>query len=73
RVKNEKYAINNWYNYGPSFGKDLILYGGFQGEVSFRNKTSYCFNKSSYDKQIRNTEEKFSVDEYEVFQIINDN
>ncbi|EXX63401.1 hypothetical protein RirG_152700 [Rhizophagus irregularis DAOM 197198w] len=73
RVKNEKYAICNWFNYGPSFGnEDLTLYEGFQSEVSFKNKKSRCC-KSSYDKQIRKTEEEFSVDEYEVFQIINDN
>ncbi|PKY50059.1 hypothetical protein RhiirA4_466312 [Rhizophagus irregularis] len=65
RVKFADCAIFNWFNYGPSFGNDdLTLYEGFQGEVSFKNKKSRCC-KSSYDKQIRKTEEEFSVDEYE--------
>ncbi|GBC27056.2 carbohydrate-binding module family 13 protein [Rhizophagus irregularis DAOM 181602=DAOM 197198] len=74
RVKNENYAINYWHHYGPSFGGgDLIIYEGREGEVSFSNKTSYCYYEDSYEKQIRKTKEYFSVEEYEVFQIINNN
>ncbi|RGB27485.1 hypothetical protein C1646_769050 [Rhizophagus diaphanus] len=49
--------------YGPSFGSDLILYGdeGY-GE-------SYCYSRY-YDKSIRETDEEFSVEEYEIFQIM---
>ncbi|RGB37541.1 TLD-domain-containing protein, partial [Rhizophagus diaphanus] len=70
RVKNENYAINYWHHYGPSFGGgDLTIYEGREGEVSFSNKTSYCYYEDSYEKQIRKTKEYFSVEEYEVFQI----
>ncbi|GES83717.1 carbohydrate-binding module family 13 protein [Rhizophagus clarus] len=67
RVKNEKQAMNYLPHHGPSFGPDdLVIYGG--REHSFNNDHSYC-KKMSYEKQIRETEEKFSVEEYEVFQI----
>ncbi|GBC27063.2 carbohydrate-binding module family 13 protein [Rhizophagus irregularis DAOM 181602=DAOM 197198] len=70
RIENENCAINYWHQLGPSFGEgDLQIYGN----VSFKkSKTSRCY-KSSYDKQIRNTQRAFSVDNYEIFQIINDN
>jgi hypothetical protein len=64
RVKELKFAIVNSTLYGPSFGNgDLILRGN-----NFYNN-SYC-RKHSYEKTIRETEETFSVEEYEVFQII---
>uniref|UniRef100_U9UKE2 TLDc domain-containing protein n=1 Tax=Rhizophagus irregularis (strain DAOM 181602 / DAOM 197198 / MUCL 43194) TaxID=747089 RepID=U9UKE2_RHIID len=70
RVGNVKHAINYWHYYGPSFGiNDLIIYGGCQGDISFNeNALSYC-QKESYEKQIRETGDKFSIEEYEVFQI----
>ncbi|RGB37546.1 hypothetical protein C1646_694587 [Rhizophagus diaphanus] len=70
RVECEKNAIIYWRNYGPSFGGgDLIIYEGHQGEASFnRNDSSYC-KKKCYEKQIRETTNKFSIEEYEVFQI----
>ncbi|GBB96610.1 hypothetical protein RclHR1_00280002 [Rhizophagus clarus] len=72
RVKNIKHAIRYWDRCGPSFGKgDLTIYGGYQDEITFSNKTNYCI-KNSYEKQIRKTEENFSVEEYEVFHITND-
>src|SRR5205085_3397575 len=59
RLKNEKRAIENWYTYGPSFGKgDLITLRS--------NDTSSCV-KYDYERQIRDTEDNFSVEEYEVF------
>ncbi|GET66105.1 carbohydrate-binding module family 13 protein [Rhizophagus irregularis DAOM 181602=DAOM 197198] len=74
RVKDEYYAICYCYHYGSSFigDKDLTIYGGHEGVASFRNKKSYC-QENSYEKQIRKMEDDFSVEEYEVFQIINDN
>jgi hypothetical protein len=66
RVVDEKYAIDNYFSYGPSFGyKDLKLYGS---ESPLEN----CCKITSYEKQIRETETKFSIEEYEVFQIILD-
>ncbi|PKC59905.1 hypothetical protein RhiirA1_468774, partial [Rhizophagus irregularis] len=66
-VKEIDYALSHGQRFGPSFGKnDLILYGD--------NRTRgydniYC-NQSSYEKKIRDTEDNFSIDDYEVFQII---
>jgi hypothetical protein len=67
RVRNERQAINYLPHLGPSFGPDdLIVYGG--REHSFNNCNSHC-GRFSYEEQIRETEEKFSIEEYEVFQI----
>jgi hypothetical protein len=64
RVKNEKQAINNWFIHGPSFGDgDLTL----SGDKYYND--NYC-KKSSYEKSIRETESKFSVEEYEVFKVL---
>jgi hypothetical protein len=74
RVKYENYAIGYSRIYGPSFGGgDFVICGGDDEEDgSFSDKTSYC-TKNSYEKQIRKTEEYFSVEEYEVFLVRNDN
>jgi hypothetical protein len=67
RVKNKKQAINNWFIHGPSFGDgDLTLSG-----LNYYND-NYC-RKSSYEIPIRETEDRFSIEEYEVFQIIKEN
>ncbi|GBC09332.1 hypothetical protein RclHR1_08780003 [Rhizophagus clarus] len=64
RVRNSKFAISNHNGRGPSFGDgDLILRGSF----GFNN----CLCKrASYDKPIRKSDMKFSVEEFEVFQIV---
>ncbi|EXX78191.1 uncharacterized protein OCT59_014010 [Rhizophagus irregularis] len=64
RVKNEERAIYNSILYAPSFGySDLIIKGG--NYYSY----SYC-EMYDYEKQIRKTNSYFSVEDYEVFQII---
>ncbi|UZO02520.1 uncharacterized protein OCT59_021000 [Rhizophagus irregularis] len=63
RVRNTNFAISHNSNRGPSFGEgDLIL----RGNKLFNN--SVC-TKASYDRPIRNSNSKFSVEELEVFQI----
>ncbi|RGB35933.1 hypothetical protein C1646_698429 [Rhizophagus diaphanus] len=65
RVKNENYAIENNSSLGPTFGDgDLELYG--------ENYNRSCYFSGVYEKQIRETEDNFSVEEYEIFQIIKD-
>ncbi|GBC26968.1 carbohydrate-binding module family 13 protein [Rhizophagus irregularis DAOM 181602=DAOM 197198] len=67
RVKNEKQAINNWFIHGPSFGDgDLTLSG-----LNYYDD-NYC-KKSSYEVPIRESGDRFSIEEYEVFQIIKEN
>ncbi|RIB06398.1 hypothetical protein C2G38_2217219 [Gigaspora rosea] len=66
RVARSERAI--WNNsvefYGPHFSnEDLVMLGDFQTEKR-------CFSRfRHYEKAIRNTNAKFSVDEYEVFQL----
>src|SRR6266542_706026 len=62
-IKNEVYAINNFSNFGPSFGRgDFKIIG-----INFYNY-SFC-EKCDYKEWIRETNDNFSVEEYEVFQI----
>jgi len=61
------YAIYNDPDRGPSFGDyDLLLYGDNFYDKSWYNNDVY------YEKPIRKTEERFSVEEYEIFQITKD-
>jgi hypothetical protein len=69
RVKQADSALNYGKNYGPSFGKDLVIYGSSDSKDFDDN----CCKLVYYEKKIRNTEEKFSIEDYEVFQIINKN
>ncbi|CAB4427797.1 unnamed protein product [Rhizophagus irregularis] len=67
RVKEKKKAINYSNCFGPSFGiEDLIIFGGDLDD--FRQKNNCC-KMRSYEKNIRETEDKFSIEEYEIFQI----
>jgi hypothetical protein len=61
RVMNENYSTWNSHNCGPSFGNDLYILGAFRDNV--------C-RKNNYEKPIRKTEDKFFVEEFEVFQIV---
>ncbi|GET03207.1 carbohydrate-binding module family 13 protein [Rhizophagus clarus] len=68
RVKNEENAIfnNGASYYGPTFGfGDFFLCGNDCYDVS------YCSN-IYYKKSIRESSNDFSVDEYEIFQIMKD-
>ncbi|GBB93220.1 hypothetical protein RclHR1_21300003 [Rhizophagus clarus] len=63
RVNNDILATINSPNYGPSFGDgDLILNGN-------NFDKSYC-SQLFYEKPIRETEDRFTVEEYEIFQIM---
>ncbi|CAB4429982.1 unnamed protein product [Rhizophagus irregularis] len=64
-VKVINHAIIYGQRYGPSFGSDLILYGS--------NKTKdydvIYFKLKDYEKEIRDRE-GFSIEDYEIFQVI---
>ncbi|CAJ0838794.1 5358_t:CDS:2 [Entrophospora sp. SA101] len=67
RVKDPSRAINYYNNYGPSFGTgDLKMTG------NFKNESRCCCQHGDYELPIRANSDDihFSVDEYEVFQII---
>uniref|UniRef100_U9USC0 Kelch-like protein 17 n=1 Tax=Rhizophagus irregularis (strain DAOM 181602 / DAOM 197198 / MUCL 43194) TaxID=747089 RepID=U9USC0_RHIID len=63
RVIDEKEAIYNSNFYGPTFGANDLNIWSWRG--------NRC-KKSSYESPIRKTEEKFTVEECEVFQIVCD-
>ena len=64
RVMDENKAILNNPNYGPSFGEsDLHIWPGYSFNLN------NC-RKSSYERPIRQTKDKFDVEECEVFQVI---
>ncbi|EXX75965.1 uncharacterized protein OCT59_001191 [Rhizophagus irregularis] len=65
RVKSEQFAIYNSSVTGPCFGDGDL-------ELSVENYNQGCYYSEVYDKQIRETEDNFSVEEYEIFQIIKD-
>ncbi|EXX61290.1 uncharacterized protein OCT59_027143 [Rhizophagus irregularis] len=60
RVRDENCAIFNYNASGPRFGDDLVLSGDFGN----------CYNYD-YEKKIRENDDDFYVEEYEVFQILN--
>jgi hypothetical protein len=68
RVENEKFAIYNDPCCGPKFSLDLVLCFtnlGYRG---------YCIgrNERNYKKPIRENSDSFTVEEYEIFQIMKD-
>ena len=64
RVTNATHATNNFRSYGQSFGVfDLILYG----DNSYDKSSCRVYN---YEKKIRSSTDRFSVEEHEIFQII---
>jgi hypothetical protein len=68
RVKNDKCAIDNDPDLGPSFGDfELELYGNNCYDESWCNPHPAC-----YEKSIRESKDIFSVEEYEIFQIMKD-
>ncbi len=65
-VNKTDYAICNHREYGPCFITDLILRSSNETRAY---DFVYC-KKSSYVKKIRDTENEFFIEDYEVFQII---
>ncbi|RGB27482.1 hypothetical protein C1646_769046 [Rhizophagus diaphanus] len=65
RVKHgSPHAIYNHTDFGPSFGR---------GDLFVRGKHCYdhsCCSSFDYDKSIRETKDHFSVEEYEIFEIL---
>ncbi|RIA99849.1 hypothetical protein C2G38_2237219 [Gigaspora rosea] len=70
RVKDPKHAIICWIERGPYFGYDLAM------KKNFNENENYSACHLYYEKQIRDSSmygndnfSKFSVEEYEIFQI----
>ncbi|RGB27413.1 hypothetical protein C1646_819777 [Rhizophagus diaphanus] len=64
-VTNENYALDNSAICGPQFGRDLII-----NSNGYANFSVICCKKNFYEKSIRDTEDDFSIEDYEVFQMI---
>jgi hypothetical protein len=61
----EDFAVNNYISEGPYFGNDIMIYGDQYSDFG----TIRC-KKEYYEKKIRDSEDCFSIEDYEVFQII---
>ncbi|EXX76866.1 uncharacterized protein OCT59_025413 [Rhizophagus irregularis] len=61
------YAANYKSIHGPFFGDDIVIYSSNGDSRDYDN--IWC-QKKYYEKKIRETKDKFSMDDYEVFQIV---
>ncbi|EXX65214.1 hypothetical protein RirG_058850 [Rhizophagus irregularis DAOM 197198w] len=66
-IENIDYAIYCRYDHGSRFGDDIVMHAS-GGECAYYNDIR-C-KKVQYNKKIRDTEGNFSIDDYEVFQIV---
>ncbi|GET03426.1 carbohydrate-binding module family 13 protein [Rhizophagus clarus] len=65
RIVDNRHAIDNRSYYGPSFGNgDLIIWG-----LDTNTLCNAC--KNSYERSITKTKDRFSIEEYEVFRLMN--
>src|SRR6266542_6578213 len=67
-VKNESRALRHGSVCGPSFGLDLRLQRS--DSDGFKDYNYNFCRKKDYEKKIRDTESYFSIEDYEVFQIL---
>ncbi|RGB27275.1 hypothetical protein C1646_799178, partial [Rhizophagus diaphanus] len=65
-IVNTEYAFFNSPFNGPYFGKDLVIRSPYSKNEVYSD--IYC-TKNSYEKKIRDTEDQFFIEDYEVFQI----
>ncbi len=65
-IQNTYRAMNNWKIQCPYFGKDIIIYAS----IETIDYDTVCCKKNYYKKRIRDTEDRFSIEDYEIFQII---
>ncbi|RGB27270.1 hypothetical protein C1646_674119 [Rhizophagus diaphanus] len=65
-VVNTECALPFYTSHGPYFGRDIIIYSS-NGETANFN---YCNYKKCFYEKIRDTEDQFSIEDYEIFQII---
>uniref|UniRef100_A0A1D1Y373 BTB/POZ domain-containing protein 9 n=1 Tax=Anthurium amnicola TaxID=1678845 RepID=A0A1D1Y373_9ARAE len=68
RVKDVNKAISCHIECGPTFSTDIFV-GVEENDCSKEYNFNWC-KKQRYEKQIRDTENFFSIEEYEVFQVV---
>uniref|UniRef100_U9V3E4 Uncharacterized protein n=1 Tax=Rhizophagus irregularis (strain DAOM 181602 / DAOM 197198 / MUCL 43194) TaxID=747089 RepID=U9V3E4_RHIID len=72
-VKDYDQALYYNSNHGPTFDDDLDIYAKSGNNNMNSSNKKYNFircKQQSYEKKIRDTEDKFSIKDYEVFQIL---
>ncbi|RGB28379.1 hypothetical protein C1646_354542 [Rhizophagus diaphanus] len=67
-VKDINFSLYCDKSYGPTFDNDICIYV-IEGDNSKAYNYCHC-KQTSYKKKIRNIEDRFSIEDYEVFQII---
>ncbi|EXX62532.1 hypothetical protein RirG_160870 [Rhizophagus irregularis DAOM 197198w] len=65
-IVDTEYAFQNHTILGPYFGSDIIIMNASTESADYNNIR--C-RKYYYEKKIRDTEEQFSIEDYEVYQI----
>ncbi|EXX74948.1 hypothetical protein RirG_046350 [Rhizophagus irregularis DAOM 197198w] len=66
-IENSTYALNYYSRNGPRFGNDINIENPNSQNENYNR--IFC-KKHHYKKKIRDSEEDFSIEDYEVFQII---
>ncbi|GBC11642.2 BTB/POZ protein [Rhizophagus irregularis DAOM 181602=DAOM 197198] len=66
KVENIDHALNYHPKHGPYFGQDIVIWN----ENQFADYKIIRCKKNIYKKKIRDSEDYFSIEDYEVFQII---
>ncbi|PKY34912.1 hypothetical protein RhiirB3_455093, partial [Rhizophagus irregularis] len=64
-IKVTEHALNYGAERGPYFGADIIM----RATSESANYNGICCKNKFYEKKIRDTENTFSIEDYEVFQI----
>ncbi|UZO21578.1 uncharacterized protein OCT59_013965 [Rhizophagus irregularis] len=64
-VENVNYALDYSPKCGPKFGSDIFLHASDE----LKNYDNIYYRKCFYENSIRDTEEKFLIGDYEIFQI----
>ncbi|RGB27053.1 hypothetical protein C1646_400467 [Rhizophagus diaphanus] len=66
KVENIDHALNYHPKHGPYFGQDIVIWN----ENQFTDYKIIRCKKNIYKKKIRDSEDYFAIEDYEVFQII---
>ncbi|CAB4412224.1 unnamed protein product [Rhizophagus irregularis] len=65
-VQNTNRAVFYSPEYGPQFGCDIYMYSSTEST----DYSTISVNKKYYEKKVRDTKDDFSMEDYEVFQIL---
>ncbi|GBC11614.2 BTB/POZ protein [Rhizophagus irregularis DAOM 181602=DAOM 197198] len=66
KVKDKNYAIFYKYEHGPQFGGDIVM----SSSNEFKDYEKISYQQDDYERKLIDSEGEFSMEDYEVFQII---